>query len=70
MHELWYVAFAASVSAGTFLGLWLSEIVLRREWNRLHRTQKIVNDSLLELDRRREEWRQLQELTARSRKQM
>lgn len=60
MFELWYLIVVAAVSVGTFFGIWLSEIVLRREWNRLAKARKNVNDNLREVEARLEEWRQLQ----------
>ncbi|MGH3549894.1 MAG: hypothetical protein ACRDQU_17645 [Pseudonocardiaceae bacterium] len=67
MSDLWYLVIVAALGAGTFLGLWLSEFVLRREWNRLAQARKSVNAGHVELDRRWEEWRQLQDAIHRSR---
>jgi hypothetical protein len=67
MSDLWYLVVVVALGAGTFLGLWLSEFVLRREWNRVAQARRSVNAGLVELDRRWEEWCQLQDTIRRSR---
>lgn len=67
MPGLWYFIIMAPLTAGTFFGLWLSEMVLRREWNHLRRSRRTVNEAKLELEQMWEEWRQLQDMTQRRR---
>lgn len=61
MSGLWYFVLASVLIAGAFLGLRLSEIVLRREWTRLQQARKNLNDGWRDLERGWEEWRQLQD---------
>jgi uncharacterized membrane-anchored protein YhcB (DUF1043 family) len=53
-------ALIVGVFVGIFLALRISDIMLRREWDRLRRARKDVNDRRRELDRRLDEWRRLQ----------
>lgn len=59
------VAAAALIGilVGIFLSLRLSDIMLRREWDRLGLARKDVNDARRDLERRLNEWRLLQGLT-------
>lgn len=61
MLNIWYFIIAGAVAAGTFHGLWLSDIVLRREWKRLAQSWKSINDSRCELERRQDEFWHLQD---------
>lgn len=60
MFNTWYLIVTAAMTAGTFHGLWLSEVTLRREWRRLAQAWKNINDVRRELERRREEWCEIQ----------
>jgi hypothetical protein len=53
-------ALIVGVFVGIFLALRISDIMLRREWDRLRRARKDVNDRRRELERRLDEWRRLQ----------
>lgn len=63
MWELPNSAVAAALIVGIFVGIFLalriSDIVLRREWDRLGRARKDVNDARRDLEHRLDEWRQL-----------
>lgn len=54
------VVLIVGIFVGIFLALRLSDFVLRREWHRLGRARKEVNDARRDLERRLDEWRRLQ----------
>lgn len=64
MCDLPNSAVAAALIVGIFVGIFLalriSDIVLKREWDRLGRARKDVNDARRDLERRLDEWRRLQ----------